>query len=248
MKATRVFNAPHSVSVRYRDAPFPMTSQLYFVPARPGWTGIVAGFSLPVGAGRKKPLPQRLLSKVVAAVVPEHFRVAAMHNMGTDTLGQQDTVCMSGVEAYSKKDGRPWAQAYSMSSSDVGVIAFRRWMDRFAAGGVPWHPTADRSPKPLEMWRLMDRYESHTKYCRHCSKALPELTPAIKRLEASSVVVACLCLLAAALRSVPCLAIGIAALTCVLKAKGFAEGLRRRMLSGLPEGAQEPDLKHPQGV
>ncbi|BBN00577.1 hypothetical protein MPTK1_2g00380 [Marchantia polymorpha subsp. ruderalis] len=68
-----------------------------------------------------------------------------------------------------------WNQAFFMPcAADRFVSAFRQWLNRHGGKNVQWADGVDPSLPPLIKNKelLLDRYESHTKHCKVCSKAL----------------------------------------------------------------------------
>ncbi|KAL2634146.1 hypothetical protein R1flu_005625 [Riccia fluitans] len=90
-----------------------------------------------------------------------------------------DAALLHGQERYlaERVDGKPetWAKAFFMpASSDRYVGAFRTWLTRFGGNKVGWFPGVDERLPPLITKKedLLNRYTSHTQYCKHCRKAL----------------------------------------------------------------------------
>lgn len=54
------------------------------------------------------------------------------------------------------------------------VLRLRAWFE--AAPPIPWAPTSPPPPPPADRRALLERLESHTKICSHCSKALKVFT------------------------------------------------------------------------
>lgn len=67
-----------------------------------------------------------------------------------------------------------WRQAYFLpAGADVGVRLMRRWFGEAAACSVPGGPRGSNDPGPvLPREVAMERYHSHVKGCRTCSRAL----------------------------------------------------------------------------
>lgn len=67
-----------------------------------------------------------------------------------------------------------WEKAcYVPTAADAFVVAFRKWLKRYANNGVDWGKSFDGSlpPSPPKE-QLMDRYRSHVVKCRSCKGAL----------------------------------------------------------------------------
>ncbi|CAM6126014.1 unnamed protein product [Calypogeia fissa] len=68
-----------------------------------------------------------------------------------------------------------WSKVFYMpTTADRFVGAFRQWISRFGGNGVMWADGVDPTLPPLieKKEDLLDRYNSHTKQCAICSKAL----------------------------------------------------------------------------
>ena len=88
----------------------------------------------------------------------------------------------AGVGTASPEEGRPYAQAcYLPTQADRYVVAFRKWINEFAADPFP----GQSLPPQLSIEALLDRYHSHTKNCSSCRSALQRL----KRIRYGALVV-----------------------------------------------------------
>ena len=72
-------------------------------------------------------------------------------------------------------EGKTYKDAYyTPTGADGAVLRLRNW---FAdAPPIPWAATAPPPPPPPGRRELLERLESHTKICSHCSKALKVFT------------------------------------------------------------------------
>ncbi|KAI3794966.1 hypothetical protein L1987_37608 [Smallanthus sonchifolius] len=58
------------------------------------------------------------------------------------------------------------------TKSDANVVAFRKWLKKYASGQVDWGTKFNGSLPPIPpREQLMDRYRSHVVNCRSCSSA-----------------------------------------------------------------------------
>ncbi|XP_074294153.1 protochlorophyllide-dependent translocon component 52, chloroplastic-like [Silene latifolia] len=93
-----------------------------------------------------------------------------VHNLVLDS----DLKLLHGEEQRLLDKGGKWQKAYYMpTKADAMVIAFRKWLDKYAGEGVDWgnkYESAQLPPTPPKDV-LLDRYWSHTVNCTSCSKA-----------------------------------------------------------------------------
>eukprot|EP00252_Welwitschia_mirabilis_P026827 TRINITY_DN894_c0_g1_i2.p1 TRINITY_DN894_c0_g1~~TRINITY_DN894_c0_g1_i2.p1 ORF type:complete len:528 (-),score=69.68 TRINITY_DN894_c0_g1_i2:301-1884(-) len=95
-------------------------------------------------------------------------------------------LCMLHIEEklLLKEGMKTWEKAcYVPTSADTAVIAFRKWLKKYAEGGIYWGEKAtDFLCSTLPKEQAMDRYWSHVVKCRSCRGALKLL----KALETST--------------------------------------------------------------
>ena len=73
------------------------------------------------------------------------------------------------------KQGKGHTDAYyTPTGADGAVLRLRAWFA--GAPPIPWAPTAPPPPPPPDRRALLERLDSHTKICSHCSKALKVFT------------------------------------------------------------------------
>ncbi|KAH9604004.1 hypothetical protein KSS87_023607 [Heliosperma pusillum] len=85
--------------------------------------------------------------------------------------------------------GGKWQKGYYMpTKSDAMVVAFRKWLDKYAGEGVDWGNkfVATQLPPTPRRDMLFDRYWSHVVNCTSCSKAYKGLKVAQTVLQISS--------------------------------------------------------------
>ncbi len=70
-----------------------------------------------------------------------------------------------------------WKTAYKLPTpADRMVIEFRRWIDQYCQGALPWGALPDTpDPQHSDRAKLLDRYHQHTKICTSCSQALKNI-------------------------------------------------------------------------
>lgn len=108
---------------------------------------------------------------VALEFLPESWRIALTHAVPRDTkVENQDLHVLLGMDQVLNGIENRWKRQYfSPLKTDVGVMAFRNWLDRFSNGDVKWAPGA----KPFEaktFEQVFDRWDRHTKHCKHCKK------------------------------------------------------------------------------
>lgn len=145
------------------EIPFGPTKQVglvtYCVPTTPGRSRLVA-FFLRNFAHRSGRLIPRWL---------EHLK---LRNRVIDS----DMVILQNQEYFLSQKQEPWQTAYKMpTQADRFVIEFRRWLDKYSNGALPW-PDYGITPAPVTLHgdrrKMMDRYSQHTAHCASCRQAL----------------------------------------------------------------------------
>lgn len=61
--------------------------------------------------------------------------------------------------------------AFTPTSADLGVVAFRRWLRNYGQGGIPWPATAPPPPTRGLETDIFDMWQAHTVNCRYCLDA-----------------------------------------------------------------------------
>ncbi|KAK1411187.1 hypothetical protein QVD17_37733 [Tagetes erecta] len=66
-----------------------------------------------------------------------------------------------------------WQKAYFVpSKADANVVAFRKWLKKYAGGQFDWGTKVNGSLQPTRpREQLLDRYWSHVVHCSSCSGA-----------------------------------------------------------------------------
>ncbi|MGB7413823.1 MAG: Rieske 2Fe-2S domain-containing protein [Thermosynechococcaceae cyanobacterium] len=154
---------------------------LYASPTRPGWCRQIGCQvlvknevgKLPPGLGFfGLPMPQ-WLGHVLASLF--------MH---------QDLVFLHYQEKTLARRSERWLdQVYTPNPQDKAIIAFRKWLQYKAGGGIPWVCDPELPPAEREKQVLFDVWSTHTKDCQVCRKALKN----IQRVTVVAYVAAIIC-------------------------------------------------------
>jgi len=116
------------------------------------------------------------LPSILMKLFPKYVGEAFRHTAGSK-LGDQDNAVMAGTERWmqARNQVRPmgkWSEEYALlTPSDQGVVAFRRWMDRFGSGG-PWDGPMPFHDVRVTQEQLLDRWSGHSKHCSSCRKTV----------------------------------------------------------------------------
>lgn len=140
---------------------------LYASPTRPGWCRQIGcqvlvkneARKLPPGLGFfALPMPQ-WLAHVLASLF--------MH---------QDLVFLHYQEKTLARRSERWLdQVYTPNPQDKAIIAFRKWLQYKAGGGIPWACDPALPPAERDKRVLFDIWSTHTKDCQACRKALKNI-------------------------------------------------------------------------
>ncbi|XP_074292640.1 protochlorophyllide-dependent translocon component 52, chloroplastic-like [Silene latifolia] len=107
------------------------------------------------------------------------------HNLVLDS----DLKLLHVEERRLMEKGGKWQKGYYMpTNADAMVVAFRKWLDKYAGGVVDWgnkYVATELPPTPRRDM-LFDRYWSHVVKCTSCSKAYKGLKLAKTVLQISS--------------------------------------------------------------
>ncbi|ERT05514.1 rieske domain protein [Lyngbya aestuarii BL J] len=164
MEATRTFTPPCSNTTIYRH-PHGRTDffQLYFIPTQAGSCRYIGKFF----SSETFPQKNNILS-LIFKILPPDIRVAQQHLQGYK-LGDQDLTALHSEDVICTT--QPENNYYLPTVSDMGVITFRKWLDKFAGG----EPFENDNIKELSSEQLYDRWHRHTKHCPTCRKAVLRL-------------------------------------------------------------------------
>lgn len=138
----------------------------YCIPISPGRSRIVAQFA-------------RNFAQHQYHWTPRWWRHITIRNPVLDG----DMVLLHYQEKYfqQRSQTESWKTAYKLpTNADKMVIEFRRWIDRYCRGQLPWGGIDASTKLPLrDRKRLLDRYHQHTLICGSCRQALKT----VKRLQ-----------------------------------------------------------------
>lgn len=150
----------------------------YFTP-RAGGFSVMNLFVVPVAPGRSR-VYFTLFTNIESKFAKMGARIPRWldHALQRNSVFDGDAIFLHVLERTlareSAQEGGSWQASYYMpTQSDRIVIGFRKWLD--ANGGQPqWPPGVSAALPPREYKRevLLDRYETHTKHCSACRKAL----------------------------------------------------------------------------
>lgn len=84
-------------------------------------------------------------------------------------LVQEYPVLNSMEYVLSRKRGG-WREGYYATASDIGVVEFNKWLERYGGGRPDWE-SGEPGPIPLmPIDKLFSPYEQHAKDCSICKK------------------------------------------------------------------------------
>jgi phenylpropionate dioxygenase-like ring-hydroxylating dioxygenase large terminal subunit len=149
---------------------------LFASPTKPGWVRHIGcqvlvenkDGTLPPGLGFfALPMPT-WLSHVLASVFLHQDMVFLHH--------QEKILAKRGYVNAAGSTGEYVQHVFTPTPQDKGVIAFRKWLQYYAGGGVPWAPGSPPLPeREMKKEVLFDVYNTHTKNCAICMEALKNL-------------------------------------------------------------------------
>jgi phenylpropionate dioxygenase-like ring-hydroxylating dioxygenase large terminal subunit len=162
---------------------------LYASPSRPGWVRHIGCQVLVEGEDGKLPaglgffaLPMPIWLQHVLASVFLHQDMVFLHHQ-EKILARRNYLNSAG------SNSEYIQHVFTPTPQDKGVIAFRKWLQYSAGGGVPWAPGSTPMPqREMNKEILFDVYNTHTKNCKICMDALKNLKMARNGLFAASFV------------------------------------------------------------
>lgn len=131
----------------------------YCIPVAPGKSRIVAQFP-------------RNFAKRLHHLTPRWWNHVSMRNAVLD--GDMVLLHYQERDLQQRSQTESWKTAYKLpTSADRLVIEFRRWLDQYAQGQLPWEGANSSIPsQPRDREQLLDRYHQHTLICSSCRQAL----------------------------------------------------------------------------
>jgi len=109
-------------------------------------------------------------------------------HIGQNAILEDDQIFLHYQERYLEKAGRGdkfFKAFYLPTKADAFVFEFRQWIQQFNAEPFP----GEALPPRLSKSQLLDRYNSHTKHCASCSKALANIQKLRQGVAVAAVVV-----------------------------------------------------------
>ncbi|CAD7701387.1 unnamed protein product [Ostreobium quekettii] len=169
--------------------------EINYVPLRPGHTRFYAAFKRDtsnvtpppsaegalqlgdiaqkvVGALAAWPL---MLKKLAFGIVPDFLRKSLQHHGLLVKMGNQDKVSLHSEDLALIGSNMPFQQkTYLPTPSDVGVAAFRKWMEMHGGGEPAWFGggTEAEAVQKIRQDGMFDRWELHSRRCPTCRKSL----------------------------------------------------------------------------
>ena len=138
-------------------------------------------YCLPVSPGKSRIVAQfpRNFAQQLNSIVPRWWD----HIQNRNAVLDGDMVLLNQQENFLQSTN--WKTAYKMpTSADRLVIEFRKWLDRYCDGKLPWNEVGITSSPSTETTRevLLDRYHQHTQHCSSCRNTLKTIQMAQKVL------------------------------------------------------------------
>lgn len=67
------------------------------------------------------------------------------------------------------RGGNNWKRDYYMpASADIGVVAFRKWLEGHAEEAPTLVGSVAEMPPQMPREQVLNRYDQHVKGCKHC--------------------------------------------------------------------------------
>ncbi|MDJ0677049.1 MAG: Rieske 2Fe-2S domain-containing protein [Calothrix sp. MO_167.B42] len=159
---------------------------LYAIPTRPGWTRLIA--TQVFVKNEKGKFPKKGLG-FFAIPMP-----AWLGHVLSSFFLHQDAVFLHYQEKFIEQSSREkWlTKVYTPNPSDKMVITFRQWWEKRAGGEIPWDENCNRQlpPPEYDKQKLFDVWNTHTKDCYVCQKALKN----INRISLAAYIMSIVCL------------------------------------------------------
>ncbi|MGH2413413.1 MAG: Rieske 2Fe-2S domain-containing protein, partial [Microcystaceae cyanobacterium] len=134
----------------------------YCIPVAPGKSRIVAQFS-------------RNFAKRLHDWTPRWWDHLSVRNSILD--GDLILLHYQERDWQQRSQAESWKTAYKLpTSADRMVLEFRRWVDQYCQGQLPWGRIEPSLQFPIrDRQQLLDRYHQHTLICGSCRQALKNL-------------------------------------------------------------------------
>jgi phenylpropionate dioxygenase-like ring-hydroxylating dioxygenase large terminal subunit len=130
----------------------------YCIPVAPGKSRIVAQFP-------------RNFAKRLHHWVPRWWNHISVRNAVLD--GDMILLHYQERELQQRSQTESWKTAYKLpTSADRLVVEFRRWLDQYCQGQLPWGNIDSSTQYSIDRQQILDRYHQHTVICGSCRQAL----------------------------------------------------------------------------
>nr|GEU51583.1 protochlorophyllide-dependent translocon component 52, chloroplastic-like [Tanacetum cinerariifolium] len=163
------------------------------------------------------------------AVWIDRFVSRWMYHIGQNLIIDSDTYLLHEEEKkVMEADPSDWQKlCFTPTKSDANVVAFRKWLNKFAGGKVNWGNKYDGSlPPSPPREQLLDRYWTHVVNCSSCSAAYKGLNALEVSLQVFSIAAVAIVaatkqgLISVALRNT----LVVAAVLCFVGSKWYCKG------------------------
>jgi phenylpropionate dioxygenase-like ring-hydroxylating dioxygenase large terminal subunit len=156
------------IAANYRDGG-KLILALYAIPTRPGWCRHIGCQVFVKNDAGKMPKGLGFFALPMPVWLGHILASLFLH---------QDLVFLHYQEKILARRQQNWLDAvYTPNPQDKMVITFRQWLKNRAGGSIPWYSAsnAEFSSSELDKRQLFDVWETHTKNCVVCQKALKKI-------------------------------------------------------------------------
>lgn len=156
------------IVANYRDGG-KMILALYAIPTRPGWCRHIGCQVLVKNDAGKMPKGLGFFALPMPIWLGHILASLFLH---------QDLVFLHYQEKNLARREQNWLDAvYTPNPQDQMVITFRQWLKNRAGGSIPWDLESNSrlASSELDKRQLFDVWETHTKNCLVCQKALKKI-------------------------------------------------------------------------
>eukprot|EP00877_Chromochloris_zofingiensis_P009253 jgi/Chrzof1/4581/Cz14g19030.t1_PAO3[v5.2] len=170
-----------------------VTMLLYGISTAPGWCRIIMSNIGPKDSKQTRPATPQLPAALNVLLNFIDNIPALQHAITRNAIIDGDTYFLHAAERtlYSNGGTDSWTKQYYMpASADAGVLAWRKWMDKYGSTLPTLPKTAADLPPLMPRQQVFDRYSQHTASCPHCSQALNTINVAVVALLAVAAVAA----------------------------------------------------------
>jgi phenylpropionate dioxygenase-like ring-hydroxylating dioxygenase large terminal subunit len=188
--STTTFNAPSQVLIKQ---PFGKEGarqylELYSSPSRPGFSNHVGRLVIVKDTSKTMPKFLRMFTLPMPIWV-NHVLASLFLNQDALFLhGQERAFTHTGKYRTAVPSNDSYSKNVLPTSADRGVMLFRGWMSKFAAGYIPFQGDTTMSASNKEV--VFDVWNAHTKNCNYCLTALKRIKTVRKMTFFASALVA----------------------------------------------------------